>query len=304
MGFYLNKVYIKMNYPCLILLTLVSWTHSLSLQFAATQSPGQLHYGSSTIRATCDETKKCAINTSSRSRCERMGCCFLNNQCYSKKYFIMNQETSDDATYCKGKPTGIYTIKIGGSELEVLCENDVDGGGWLVLQRRYDGSVNFARSWNEYATGFGSPNSELWMGLEHVHTLTKDHNCELRVEVENYSGKKGYDKYSGFKISSSEDKYRLSLDTASHSGDAGDGMSSHNGMMFSTMDQDNDLSGNDCSNMWGQAGNWYGACYEKGQNLNGIFSNGYSFANMRWLPWGTGSLSIIKTSRIMFRAVD
>lgn len=34
-----------------------------------------------------------------------------------------------------------------------------------VIQRRYDGSVDFYRSWADYESGFGSINTELWLGM-------------------------------------------------------------------------------------------------------------------------------------------
>ena len=33
-----------------------------------------------------------------------------------------------------------------------------------IIQRRLDGSVNFLRPWNDYKAGFGSPDSEFWIG--------------------------------------------------------------------------------------------------------------------------------------------
>ena len=33
-----------------------------------------------------------------------------------------------------------------------------------VIQRRYDGSVNFTRSWDIYKSGFGRSDGEYWLG--------------------------------------------------------------------------------------------------------------------------------------------
>lgn len=62
------------------------------------------------------------------------------------------------------------------------------------------------------------------------------------------------------------DHYRLDVDD--YSGDAGDGLQFtgnggihyHNGMSFTTHDQDNDLSVNNCATDRG-GGWWYNACY-------------------------------------------
>ena len=37
---------------------------------------------------------------------------------------------------------------------EGYCDVDT-GGGWLVVQRRQDGSVDFNRGWVDYEDGFG-----------------------------------------------------------------------------------------------------------------------------------------------------
>ena len=47
-------------------------------------------------------------------------------------------------------------------EAEAYCDTTNGGGGWLVVQRRQDGSVDFNRNWVEYEDGFGKLTGEFW----------------------------------------------------------------------------------------------------------------------------------------------
>ena len=48
---------------------------------------------------------------------------------------------------------------------EGYCDGVTAGGGWLVVQRRHDGSVDFNRGWIDYEDGFGSLTGEFWYGF-------------------------------------------------------------------------------------------------------------------------------------------
>nr|KAG5692427.1 hypothetical protein BaRGS_032480 [Batillaria attramentaria] len=59
----------------------------------------------------------------------------------------------------------IYTIYPDpATPISVYCDQDTDGGGWTVIQRRQDGSVNFNRDWADYEAGFGNLTGEFWLG--------------------------------------------------------------------------------------------------------------------------------------------
>ncbi|MEO0685408.1 MAG: fibrinogen-related protein [Cyanobacteria bacterium J06649_11] len=63
---------------------------------------------------------------------------------------------SDCAEYKKQGFTQsrVYRIlALGKHKLRVFCNMEEDGGGWIVFQRRFDGSVSFARTWNKYRDG-------------------------------------------------------------------------------------------------------------------------------------------------------
>lgn len=48
--------------------------------------------------------------------------------------------------------SGMYLVKPenGNRLMQVWCDHRHDPGGWTVIQRRVDGSVNFFRNWETY----------------------------------------------------------------------------------------------------------------------------------------------------------
>ena len=82
------------------------------------------------------------------------------------------------------KSSGVYTIAnfcgVKCSNTRVYCDTSSGGGGWTVIQRRKDGSVDFKnRDWVRYEDGFGDLNGEFWIGLRSMHCLTNQGNWEL-----------------------------------------------------------------------------------------------------------------------------
>jgi len=135
--------------------------------------------------------------------------------------------------------SGVYLLSSSSPILDkapVYCDTITDGGGWLVFQRRQDGTVDFFRNWMEYKQGFGNLTTEFWWGLEKLHAATRDKPRELRIELEDFSGNTAYAHYTSFSIASESDKYALSV--SGYSGTAGDGLRWHNGAPFSTKDRD------------------------------------------------------------------
>jgi len=74
-----------------------------------------------------------------------------------------NVATKDYYFSVNRKPSTVYTIVDlygQGTTVQGYCDTITNGGGWLVIQRRKDGSVNFNRFWWEYEMGFGSLTGE------------------------------------------------------------------------------------------------------------------------------------------------
>ncbi|XP_061171671.1 ficolin-1-like [Saccostrea echinata] len=144
-----------------------------------------------------------------------------------------------------------------------------DEGGWTVIQKREDGDVDFFRTWKEYKHGFGNASKNYWIGNDAIHALTRDQNQELRVDLRRYNGEQGYAKYTTFYIGDENNKYTITV--SGYSGTANDSLAYHNGMRFSTKDQDNDASENDedCAIRYRGAW-WYRWCLKS--NLNGEYA--------------------------------
>lgn len=148
------------------------------------------------------------------------------------------------------------------SMFQVRCDYSVDGQGWIVIHRRFDGSLSFYRNWTDYRDGFGSIEREFWLGLEKIHQITRSGNYELLVVLKDFVGFVKTALYSNFTISSEYDKYRLTYD-GFLGGSAGDSLAPSNGMMFSTPDSDNDINQvvPSCADYY-RSGWWFRDCHD------------------------------------------
>ncbi|KAK3774246.1 hypothetical protein RRG08_050751 [Elysia crispata] len=148
-------------------------------------------------------------------------------------------------------------------DVPYLCDTVTDGGGWIVIQRRSKGDVDFYRGWEEYKNGFGDLRGDFWLGNRHIHRITSSGSYELRVELV-YQKKSYYARYGLFLIADEENGYRLNV--GDYSGTAGDDLAYSNGRKFTTLDRDNDSFHVNCANHHSGAW-WYGVCAHS--NLNG-----------------------------------
>ena len=184
--------------------------------------------------------------------------------------------TSIIGTCCKVKNNGfkfsnmplksrVYNITnfCGDCELtaEGYCDADTDGGGWLVVQRRQDGSVDFNRGWTDYEEGFGSLTGEFWYGLRPLHCLTNQGQWQLRIDLTFTNGTKSYLSYSKFSVGPANSQYQLRISGFTGiTTDPFDSGHSLDGMKFTTKDRDNDKDENkNCAKDrdGGNAGGWW-----------------------------------------------
>jgi len=136
----------------------------------------------------------------------------------------------------------------------------------LLIQRNIDGSDFFNRSWEEFKIGFNDSRGNYWLGNDLLHQLTSGARYKLRCLVQARSNGVVYvANYDTFLVGSEASNYTLTV--AWYSGNAGDSLSYHNGMTFSTYDRDNDLRVNThCAN-YCAGGFWYNSCFRAGMNV-------------------------------------
>ena len=153
-------------------------------------------------------------------------------------------------THFNAKHSGVYSINnFGGvkcSYTRVYCDTTSGGGGWLVIQRRKDGKVDFDRDWLDYEDGFGSLTGEFWFGLCGMHTMTNQGQWELRIDYILANGTKGYLPYSNFRVGPATKQYPLTISGFDRvTTDPFYTFTNHlswslNGGKFTTKDRDND----------------------------------------------------------------
>ncbi|KAK2167298.1 hypothetical protein NP493_1282g00026 [Ridgeia piscesae] len=178
--------------------------------------------------------------------------------------------------------SGVYEVYLDQARkfVKVYCDLESDNGGWLVFQRRQDGSVDFYRNWADYKAGFGDLTGEFWLGNDLLHAVTSQRHYTLRIDLEDFEGASRFAVYQNFAVSSESDNFRVSF--GAYSGNAGDSLSHHVGRAFSTRDRDNDNSGFHCSQI-NKGGWWYVACHLV--NLNGLYLHDSPAPDTTGITW-------------------
>ncbi|XP_077340770.1 angiopoietin-related protein 5 [Lithobates pipiens] len=208
-------------------------------------------------------------------------------------------------------PSGIYIIQPEGTQFsfEAFCDMDYRGGGWTVLQKRIDGTIDFQRTWLDYMEGFGELSGEFWLGLRKTFCILNQKNTSfmLNIALEAEDGSQAYATYDNFWIE--DEKTSFIMHVGRYFGTAGDAIRGYkkednqNAMPFSTYDIDNDncypscfFNGtkvNSCSQHNNKSGWWFSKCGLA--NLNGVHrvTRGIDIAGIQWDTWKEND-SIVK----------
>lgn len=182
--------------------------------------------------------------------------------------------------------SGVYSIDPDGlGAFDVYCDQSTAGGGWTVIQRRLDGSVDFNRSWCDYKHGFGNVSGEYWLGLDKINRLTWRTKNKLRVDLE-FRGKQKvhhpYAEYDLFVVESELKNYSLTIGEMS-TGDANNSFACNHHAEFSTIDKDD----TNCTKTFGAW--WFpknsSTCACGNSNLNGNYHDD-QMNGIRWDNWG------------------
>ena len=191
---------------------------------------------------------------------------------------------------------GIYTIIPDGStkNISVYCEHN-NGGGWAVIQRRFNSDVGFYRNWAQYKEGFGDLGGNHYLGNEYISILTQvDH--EIRIDLTTFSNVKYYALYSQFSVKN--ESFEFELICSGYTGNVGDSFCGyHSGNKFSTFDKDHDTwSVGNCAESY-RGGWWYKNCAHS--NLNSHYFSTTSvcplYTGIHWYAIGQSYNSLKET---------
>lgn len=161
---------------------------------------------------------------------------------------------------------GIYAITPfrTNEKINVYCE--MNQGGWTRIFNRVDRNPNFNKTMNEFKNGFGNLETNYWLGLKYMHSLTNNKLMRLRIELSNTDTDFFFIEYKSFVIYPESKNFTLELGEKDF-GTLIDALGWHSKMMFTTWDQDNDLAIYNCAKDL-NGGFWYNNCHHV--SLTGI----------------------------------
>ncbi|XP_048457358.1 fibrinogen-like protein 1 [Rhincodon typus] len=240
-----------------------------------------------------------------------------NSNCSLQHHLLSEQHKLSDLQYIRNCPldcasiyyngvsqSGVYTIipSIGGLPIRVYCDMDTAAGGWTIIQRRVDGTIDFNRGWTEYKEGFGELTAEFWLGNNNIHDITSQGEYSLRIDLEDWKYRQKFALYETFRIEDESNHFRLHV--AGFSGTVEDSFAwYHNKRSFSTPD-----TGNICAKI-SHGGWWYHQCFFS--NLNGVYYKGGKYSaedkvllgpdGIVWYSWRNSDYYSLKTVSMKIR---
>nr|BAN92382.1 self-incompatibility-linked fibrinogen-like protein-A [Ciona intestinalis] len=194
----------------------------------------------------------------------------------------------------------------------VFCDMDVQAvsnkTGWITIQKRVNGAINFDRGWQNYVDGFGNVRGEYWIGLENIHALSNQNTTtdwlgsyvtapRMRIDLHDQDGISAYAEYKLFKVAEAKEKYRLIIAQLNQATAIPSNVPSPiTRIWFSTFDNDDQKK---CPEIF-HSGWWFFACGES--NLNGLYpkeGDKNSPSNIFWYYWYT-----VNENNTAFRSVS
>ncbi|XP_060068682.1 microfibril-associated glycoprotein 4-like [Ylistrum balloti] len=214
---------------------------------------------------TCEQaiTRKMTDLKSSDHEHEICRECCHGNMCNNKGCGDDAYRSCDDHFKVGRLKSGVYTISPDDvNTFDVYCDMENGDGGWIVLQRRFNGLVLFNRSFAEYENGFGELYGEFWIGLKKMHILAHS-SRKVKFNLQALNGTWLPLEYNSFYISNASQQYTLHVSNHTN-GFCAESFEYNNGKVFSTYDRD---SRGCAASRFG--GFWYNGCTYL--NINGHF---------------------------------
>ncbi|XP_025113643.1 tenascin-like isoform X3 [Pomacea canaliculata] len=215
--------------------------HEAPSDWSPKTSKGWTHYQKSCKSTFASHDNWYNLLCNNKMECPDQHSDCLSGRCQCHFGFNQAEKKCDGANSCvdwlaKGAKSGIYTIQLPDTyeRRSVWCDMDTAGGGWLVIYRRRDNSVDFNRSWTEYVNGFGNISGDYWLGLLAIYDLTWN-GMRLRVDMLDFFGTQRWAEYRIFGVHGPEGDYKLRV--RDYSGTAGDGLTASRGHPFQTYDR-------------------------------------------------------------------
>jgi hypothetical protein len=181
-----------------------------------------------------------------------------------------------------GTSQGVYTRPDG---VELYCQTGRGAGGWTVIQRHWDNTVDFNTTWSDYKAGFGNLNANFWLGLDLIHELTSQAPTTLDVVILDINNRHVC-YYGFFSVGNESSGYQLLIDGFVSTTTGPDALLGRNLTRFSTYDNDQDGNAAENHALTYQSGWWYNVDESQGSNPNTM----QRYSGSVRMMWGPQSL--------------